>query len=364
MFAKRFISAMTLVAVAAGFCSCSSLPSESTSGTAGTSGTEVTSAAAEDPAITEPSSDTSVPAGTTHIPHRYASADEGRELMLANKEYYAGFSQNDLDYRMQKTGATMDEYLAFASEQVLDFTGPETEAIDSYMEKMEKSLEDNGYELPPLDEIVFIKTTMEEEGGAGGYTHGTQIYLGGLVVNMFIMGELLPEYAETAEQILWHEIFHCLTRNNPEFRKDMYSLIGFTVTGTDYELPAGVFEYHISNPDVEHHDSYATFVIDGKEVDCFTDFVTTKHYDEAKTSYMAVGTTALVPIDGTDISYTPGQASNFNEVFGRNTEYVIDPEECLADNFSYAMIYGMEGPSGNGYPDPGIIEGIIGYVKR
>lgn len=296
--------------------------------------------------------------------HRYASADEGRELMLANKEYYAGYSQNDLDYKMQKTGATMDEYLAFAADQALDFTEQETELIDGCIAKMEKNLEDNGYTLPPLDEIVFIKTTMDEEAGAGGYTHGTQIYLGEYMLDMFTDEEVLQEIPELAYEVLWHELFHCLTRCNPEFRKDMYSLINFTVTGTDFQLPASVFEYHISNPDVEHHDAYATFVIDGKEVDCFTDLITTDHYAETKTDFFSVSTTALVPIDGTDIFYTPEQASNFDDVFGTNTDYVVDPEECMADNFSLALTYGMEGPDGTGYSNPGIIKGIIDYLKR
>jgi hypothetical protein len=348
MFLKRFIAAVTLVAVTAtGICSCSSVKPTGTAQVSAASSEESTTAA-----------------GTTHIPHRYASAEEGRELMLANKEYYAGFSQNDLDYRMQKTGATMDEYIAFAEDQVLDFTEQETGIIDGYIANMEKCLEDNGYMLPPLDEIIFIKTTMEEEGGAGGYTNGTQIYLGDYVLDMFTDEEVLQEIPEFAYELLWHELFHCLTRCNPEFRKDMYSLIGFTVTGTDYKLPASVFEYHISNHDVEHHDSYATFIIDGKEIDCFTDFITTKHYDEAKSDFFSVSTTALVPIDGTDIYYTPEQASNFDDVFGTNTDYVVDPEECLADNFSLAVTYGMKGPNGTGYPNPEIIQGIIDYLKR
>ena len=56
------------------------------------------------------------------------------------------------------------------------------------------------------------------------------------------------------------------------------------------------------------------------------------------------------------------QAANFDEVFGTNTGYVIDPEECLADNFSYAVIYGEQGPDGNGYPNPEIIEAITAYL--
>ena len=61
--------------------------------------------------------------------------------------------------------------------------------------------------------------------------------------------------------------------------------------------------------------------------------------------------------------YTPEQASNFDEVFGTNTGYVIDPEECMADNFSFAVVYGDKGPEGNGYPNPEIIEAIGEYLK-
>ena len=63
-------------------------------------------------------------------------------------------------------------------------------------------------------------------------------------------------------------------------------------------------------------------------------------------------------IDGTDEYYTPEDADNFDEVFGKNTGYVVDPEECLADNFGYLIAYGMEGPDGKGYPNPEIITAI------
>ncbi len=300
-----------------------------------------------------------------HIPHRFASAEEGRELMLANNEnYYDHFSQNDLDFKMQKDGATMEEYKAFAAEQVLDFSGFEKSFINRRIKNIEKILDKNGYKLPELDEIVFIKTTMREELGASGYTHGTQIYLNSTVIATYSFMSIFPDTAQLADELICHELFHCLTRNNPEFKKDMYSLIHFTVCDKDFELPDSVFEYHITNPDVEHHDSYATFIIDGKEVKCFTDFITTKHFKEAQSTFFACDETALVPIDGTDIYYTPAQASNFDEVFGKNTGYVNDPEECLADNFAYALVYGIEGRDKQGYPNPEIIQGILDYLKK
>ena len=114
----------------------------------------------------------------------------------------------------------------------------------------------------------------------------------------------------------------------------------------------------ISNSDVEHHDAYATFVIGGEPIECFTAFVTTKHFEKEGDRFFDSGTTALVPIDGTDKYYTPEDAENFDEVFGTNTGYVIDPEECMADNFGYLLAYGMDGPDGKGYPNPEIITSI------
>lgn len=302
------------------------------------------------------------PAGTDSvIPYRFASAEEGKQLKMANREYFEKITPNKLGFIMHDDNATPEDYMAFTKQQVLDWTDAEKKLIDDCIEIIERSFIRNGWKMPPLETIVFIRTTMLEENGAFGYTHGTQIYL----------SSMLEQYAAySTEQtgvpvatILAHELFHCLTRCNPGFRKDMYSIIHFTVTDQDYELPPSVLEYYIANPDVEHHNSYATFLIDGKETDCFTAFATTKHAEKPEETFMDFGVTALVPTDGTDTWYTVDRASNFNEIFGTNTGYVIDPEECLADNFSYAVIYGEQGPEGKGYPNPEIIEAIMSYLS-
>lgn len=296
------------------------------------------------------------------IPHRFASAEEGAEIMLANTEYYNQLTQNDIDFRMQKSGATLEEFMEASGKSVREYSIFEKFYIDQCFAKMYRTQKKNGYVLPDTDEIVLIKADMTIESGNSGYTHGTEIYLDSTVVTSYTyLHTISGDYFET---LLWHEMFHCLTRCNPEFRAKMYSLIDFTVVDSDYEIPACVKEQYLSNPDVEHHNSYATFVIDGKEVDCFTVCITTKNYAEAQTNFSQCDEVVLVPIDGTDCYYTKEQASNFNEVFGENTNYVNDPEECMADNFKYAMCYGMAGENGQGYPNPEIIQGIIEYVRK
>ena len=229
---------------------------------------------------------------------------------------------------------------------------------------MVRTIKKNNYELPSIDEIVYVKTDMNlEQGvcrGATGYTHGKEIYLN----SISILLSFIPESAEYFDMLMWHELFHCLTRNNPDFRAEMYKLINFTVTDEDFEFPPCVSDKYIHNPDVEHHDSYATFTIDGKEIDCFTVWTKLKHFSEAKTEEDADEVTVLCPIDGTDTYFLMEKESNYKEVFGTNTDYVEDPEECMADNFKYAMYYGIDGKDGQGYPNPEIIQGIIDIVSK
>ena len=294
------------------------------------------------------------------IPHRFASAEEGRELLLSSTEYYDHFTQIDIDIRMKKSGATMDELLKASTDEIRNFNIFEKYLMDRRIAKMARSLKKNHYELPKLEEIIYIKTDMAVEMGASGYTHGNEIYLN----SANIMFSVIPGAGEYFDHLLWHELFHCLTRNNPDFRADMYSLIHFTVEDSDYELPPCVREKFLSNPDVEHHDAHASFIIDGQEKECFVAWIATMDYSEAQSSSESMTATALIPIDGTDVYYTKEQASNFDEVFGTNTGYTIDPEECMADNFADAMQYGLEGKNGQGYPNPEIILGVIDIVSK
>ena len=298
----------------------------------------------------------------TEINYRFADREEGISLILDNTSYYNGFSQNDLDYRVQKKGATLDEWLSFAEEQVLDFSEEEKQCIDESIDRIESVLDENGYVLPELDEIIFVKTTMIEEFGAGAYTHKNQIYMGeGEMVYMLSDNEKEQRYID---YVMCHEIFHCLTRNNPQFREDMYRIINFTVQEEDFEIVPEIHDVFISNPDVNRHNSYAAFTINGEKMDCFTLWITTKPFENPGDSFFEYTTTGLVPINDLDTLYTMDDAEDFWEVFGHNTDYVTDPEECLADNFGYALMYGENNMNGQAFNNPEIIKEIQEYLKK
>ena len=313
----------------------------------------------EDTDFGESSDDAEESKETSIFPHHFADQQEAVECFLSNTDYFEGFSECELQYKMQNKDASIEQYIEFGKAQMGEFTEDEKSKIEDLLEEMEGDLKKGSYELPKLNEIVFINSTQVEEGGSAAYTHGTQIYYDGEYLSDLLSSD--GEGRLEAKSLMWHEIFHCLTRSNPDFRKDMYSIISFTVVPEDYELPPSVQERFISNPDIGHHNSFASFAINGEKMDCFCDNIATRPFEKEGDTFFDNATTALVPIDGEDLYYLPEDTDNFWDVFGRNTDYALDPEECMADNFSYAMTYGL---TGRDYENPEIIEKILDSVKK
>ena len=287
--------------------------------------------------------------------HAYESKEEAVEILRSLDYYFDDFSRYALDYKTDQKDATLQDYMDFAIQQMEEFSEDEKNAIDALLAEINADAEKAGITLPALDRITFVKTTQLEECGSLAYTHGTMIFFGD---NFLDQIESNHDYAK---EIMWHEIFHCLTRNNPEFRKDMYSIIHFTVNDTDYGVPEVLKDSYIPNPDVEHHDAYASFNINGEMKDCYLVFYATKPYEKKGDVFFDCMGIALVPIDGSNTFYPSDQCSNMNDVMGSNTGYLIDPEECMADNFRFAMTYGRDGKE---YQSPEIIDAILSYLEK
>ena len=273
--------------------------------------------------------------------------------MLANNEYFDKLVQNDLEYRMHRTRVTPAEFRAFAADQVRDFTESEVSKLKQVMDTLEKLFNERGRSLPP-QKVTFIKTTMEEEGGAVAYTHKMEIYLG---------AEFLKESPAKIMLTVCHELWHCLSRYHPDLRKKLYALINFKIADRDYPIPGEIREFFLTDPDVMHHDASAIFDIEGMRMECFCAVRTTERYkDGDHEPFFSKLLPVLIATDGSAwCSF--GYARNREQVFGKNTGYTIDPEECIADNFSYAICYGMAGPDGKGYPSPEIIKGMLNIIN-
>ena len=291
------------------------------------------------------------------ISYHFADREEAIECYLAS-----GFldrrTSGDIQFTLQDKNGTVEQMKDFVISQMIEFSEEEKAELKEVLSEMNERLIKRGFNLPDVGEITFARTTMKEESGASAYTLGTCIFLGD---NVF---EYLHTETEDGENLgiilMWHELFHVLTRNNPDFRRDMYSIIHFTVADHDFEIPPVVLERLYTNPDVNHYDSYASFRINGEDIDCFMVAVLTKPFEEIGDSIFDYSEPVLVPIDGRNIYYSMDDAENFWEVMGENTDYVDDPEECMADNFAFTLYYDLV----DDVMTPEIIYAIADYLSQ
>jgi len=300
----------------------------------------------------------------TKIAFRLASMEEGQRLVETNSHYYDSLTQMDIDWRAMKEGATLEELKDLAKSQVMDFNDKDYVVIARAVAIIEDRLNMIGCKLPLPEKIVFVKTTMKDEGEASAYTSRNIIFINRNILDHF---SLRMKGMEDLVNLITHELFHCITRNSPEFRKAMYDLIGFTIMDKDLEFPENIRSWIMANPDVEHIDNYAEFTIGGVKKKCELVALYSNSYQEA-VAMMGEGARffyhvmpMLVPIDEPDNAIDIDEAKDFWNKVGSNTEYVLAPEEILAVNFADAVVYGLNRKN---YETPQLIEGIINTLKH
>jgi len=288
---------------------------------------------------------------------KYTSVEKGNQLLMQEDDYTKNWSQFDIDSRMQKKNSSKAELFEFIKKQTREWTSSEKNTLDSIFDNIDKLIKKNGFNIDFPDEIYIVKTTAKDEGGAFGFTRANYIVL---------KDDAIYSKQVDLTHLVLHELFHVLSRNNPEFRKEMYSLIGFRIMeSVDY--PESIKQYRISNPDATQTDSYISLKVGEQSVDCMMIMYSKRDYDGGVFfNYVNIGFLSLVGeevkaieyIDNNAVLYEINQVSGFFEQVGMNTQYIINPEEIMAENFSLAIL------GNNDLPSQELVEKIKVVLKK
>lgn len=290
---------------------------------------------------------------------RFATLSQAQSYITENDHYVQGLSQFDIDSRLGKKGGTLEELKALQKQECREWTQAQKDTVLKSFALLDKYINEGGYNIPVPKEVVMVLTTMHEEGDAGAYTRDNKIYIG--------ESSFGPRTtAERLVSLMAHELFHVLTRNDLEFKYRMYKTIGFTRLQNEIEFPEDLLQRRISNPDVSCYDSYAVLKVNDKIEVCTMINTTSGDYEGGSFfRYLKVG---LIPLDyelkpvmenGKTVVYDLDNASDFYDKVGKNTGYVINPEECLADNFAIAVC-GSSRP----VPTPDLTERIRTVLRQ
>jgi hypothetical protein len=264
---------------------------------------------------------------------RFISKKQAATMLTTEDMFTSRWSPFDIDSRLQRKGSTKADLLEFIASQTLEWEPSEKETILSLLKSIDVKIRVAGLILPPVKELNFLKTTGVEEGHAVGYTRRNYIVL---------TEEIRSTSTLQLSQVIVHEIFHLLTRANPEFRRKMYRLIGFKLMKS-VPYPHELAKIRLTNPDAPQTDSYITVEAHGEKVDCMMVLYASRPYRGGSFfDYLNVGFMSLegldvkqpVMIQGKPVIYSFQELSGFYGQVGRNTQYMIHPEEILADNFA------------------------------
>lgn len=269
---------------------------------------------------------------------RFATEAEGRQLMGADDVYTRGWSEFDIVSRLKNPKGTRAELLAYKQAEVRAWTPEEQQTILRDMYAINQLVRTQGYRLPLPHEVVLVKTTMKDEGDAAGYTQANWIALTDQICT-----RMKPE---ARRDLLLHELSHVLTRNSLEYKERLYAALGFTLVRGGLEYPAELLKTRISNPDIGAYDSYGPFTIKGRTENCAMYLYADRPYTGGRFfEYVKV---AFVPYDtqlrpkcdanGKVLVYGMEDVEDFFERVGKNTNYIIHPEEILAENFVLAFL--------------------------
>ena len=272
----------------------------------------------------------------------FAAIGQAREILAKRDDFIERLSPFDRAARMKTDkNVSEKEFLEFVVRNILDWDKGETQKIGSALEGIQKQFA--AFSLPLPRKVLMIKTTGDEEGHAA-YTRANAI--------------ILPKEDVTGpipkiQKSICHELFHIISRTNPKLRDKLYASIGF-VKCDEVEFPAELKLRKITNPDAPANNHRIQIKLGDKNEWAipilfssaekynpsrggeFFDYLQFKFliverqdtFPDVKPAYEG-GKARLVGVE---------QISGFHEQVGKNTNYIIHPEEILADNFALLIL--------------------------
>jgi len=263
----------------------------------------------------------------------FVTKADAASLLGKSDVYTKGLSVFDVQAKTQDITLKKEaDYLKYSSKQAKSWTKEEITKMKSIISSVASKIKALNLNLNLPKQIKLVKTSLAEEGGAGGYTRSNYIVL------------------ETAvgENIFAHEMFHIFSRANSDKRDELYKTINFQKCNS-IKIPAALQAMRITNPDAPILEHFLNVNIGGKQQDVV--FITYSNTAYKGGSFFEYLNRDLMFVEGTndnksvvlsdDEAILKGysESSNIYDLIGMNTGYNIHPEEILAEHFS-ALVRG------------------------
>ncbi len=272
---------------------------------------------------------------------RFADRDTAVAILTDESTgYFARMSAADPTVRLlSETPKTVADLKAAYARGTRHFTPQERQDLEAILASEAANLAALAPWLP--EQVVFVAVTDQVEGGLP-HTRANAI--------VFPTGSL--DNSEGRLQLFYHELFHVISRAHSANHEPLYGLINFTRC-SEIAIPDPYAARLITNPDAPVNNYWVPVRADGEAIKVIPMlYAVSKTFNprrgkgfgsQFRLGFLEVQTdaagrcTLVSGRDGTASVHQPNQIAGLNEAAGGNTQYIIHPEEILADNFALLM---------------------------
>lgn len=289
--------------------------------------------------------------GQTQDVLQFLSKEEGAKYLVEGEinGYYDHLSvchmalQTKSNQLFPSRERALEAYKRMTTAQTLDFTSSDRQFLSEVFDSVKTLLDAVNPDLM-LPHIKLIKVNEAHYGKTVYYTRGEAI----------IVPEDIFETPNMDMQVkvMLHEVFHILSRYEEELRDDLYEMIGFFPHGYELVLDEPIQKRLMVNPDGVSMDYAIRLKPDGggEQVEAIP-LIRSTHleYTETLPNFFDYVSFDLYHIEAEkEIGYVRANEDGsskmdkayFPDFFRQikdNTQYIIHPDEILADNFMHAI---------------------------
>lgn len=289
---------------------------------------------------------------------------QGKELIISDTKdlFFDKIGILDMELQMgesQKASSrseVLKSYQSFLTKSVLTFSSEENKLISETLDSCFALIKEF---LPELNipRLKILKISPNHYGPSVYYTRENAILIPSNVLSPLSMDALLP--------VMLHEISHILLRYNDKIKSKSYRLIGFKKISKPIEYSTPILERLLSNPDGLDNSFAISLISDSEKVLCLPTLVSSQSelspmikgfmnyikFDLYQLEEQADSYTVLSNDEGFS-TVSPQFMTSFFEQIKDNTQYIIHPDEIIADNFMMFLISSRDDTLDN-YSDSG-----------
>ena len=287
---------------------------------------------------------------------KFVSVEEGQELIGATDDFTERLGDLEIQLRLESSEpVSKQEFLKRMRAEVVEWNSRDIEVVENSVETLRDRMQ--AYRLPFPEQIHLIRVSNRVEQNAP-HCRRTSV----------VLPDAFFKKQKKNAQVLAHELFHVLSSQNPELRDRLYQIIHFE-RSNKISLPETLQDQRLTNPDAPVNEHVIHLMVDGNKTPAAPVILA-----KSKT-FRPGGVFANMDFkimllerkngdfvarfsEGQPQLLSPREVPDYLDQIGRNTGYIIHPEETLADNF-WMMLLGSDR-----IQDPWVIEQMRSVLAK